>query len=48
MTMTPTGALHHRVETGRGKVAFSKGADLWTYERLAIEVERLARGGLLS
>ena len=44
MTMTPTDALHHRVETGRGKVAFTKDEDRWTYERLAIEVERLARG----
>jgi acyl-coenzyme A synthetase/AMP-(fatty) acid ligase len=42
MRMTPTGALY-RV-TGRKKVAFTKDQEIWTYERLAIEVEHLARG----
>ena len=42
--MVPTGALHHRVATDREKVAFTTGQDSWTYERVATEVERLARG----
>ena len=42
--MTATATLFHYLETRRKKVAFSKGKDLWTYERLAIEVERLTRG----
>src|SRR5215469_12917532 len=44
MTMTPTATLYHRVATGREKVAFTEGKEIWTYERLATEVERLARG----
>ena len=44
MTATTTGTLYHQVETGQGKVAFTKGQDRWTYERLATEVEGLARG----
>jgi acyl-CoA synthetase (AMP-forming)/AMP-acid ligase II len=43
MTMTPTGTLYHRV-TSQKKVAFIKDQEIWTYERLATEVERLARG----
>jgi long-chain acyl-CoA synthetase len=43
MTMTPTGTLYHRV-TGPKKVAFIKDQEIWTYERLATEVDRLARG----
>jgi acyl-coenzyme A synthetase/AMP-(fatty) acid ligase len=42
--MTATATLYHYLETRRKKVAFSKGKDLWTYERLATEVERLTRG----
>src|SRR6516225_11029934 len=42
--MTPTEALYHRVVTGPEKVAFTEGKEIWTYERLATEVERLARG----
>jgi len=44
MSMTPTGALYHCVETGRGNVAFIIDKEIWTYERLATEVERLASG----
>jgi acyl-coenzyme A synthetase/AMP-(fatty) acid ligase len=44
MSMTPTGALYHRVETSRGNVAFINYKEIWTYERLATEVERLAGG----
>src|SRR5258708_33904831 len=45
--MTPTGALYHCVETGRENVAFIIDKEIWTYERLATEVERLA-GGLVA
>ena len=41
--MTATASLYHYLETRRKKVAFYKGKDLWTYGRLATEVERLAR-----
>src|SRR5215475_9701539 len=44
MSMTPTGALYHRVATGPENVAFTEGRQIWTYKRLATEVERLARG----
>src|SRR3981081_52945 len=44
MSMTPTEALYHRVEMGRGNVAFINDKEIWTYERLATEVERLAGG----
>src|SRR5215471_17877197 len=44
VTMTPTEALYHRVVTGPEKAAFTEGKEIWTYERLATEVERLARG----
>src|SRR6516164_2504284 len=43
-TMTPTGSLCRHVETGREKVAFTTGKEIWTYQRLATEVERLAHG----
>ena len=43
-TMIPTGALCHRATAGREKVAFTTDKEIWTYERLATEVERLARG----
>ena len=42
--MTATGTLNHHIETGREKVAFTKDKEIWTYERLASEVEHLARG----
>jgi long-chain acyl-CoA synthetase len=42
--MTSTGTLYHRVTTTREKVAFIKDQEIWTYERLASEVDRLARG----
>jgi long-chain acyl-CoA synthetase len=44
MTMTSTGTLDNSVETGLEKVAFTRGNETWTYERLASEVDRLARG----
>jgi long-chain acyl-CoA synthetase len=44
MIMTPTGALHHHIETDRKKVAFIRDDEEWTYKRLATEVERVARG----
>jgi long-chain acyl-CoA synthetase len=42
--MTPTGALYHRDKTRPKKVAFIKDKEIWTHERLATEVDRLARG----
>jgi len=42
--MTSTETLCHRVETAQKKVAFIKDKKVWTYERLASEVDRLARG----
>jgi acyl-CoA synthetase (AMP-forming)/AMP-acid ligase II len=42
--MTATGTLYHHIETGREKIAFTKDQEIWTYERLASEVERLACG----
>jgi long-chain acyl-CoA synthetase len=42
--MTPTEALYHRAETRPKNVAFNKDKEIWTYERLATEVDRLARG----
>jgi acyl-coenzyme A synthetase/AMP-(fatty) acid ligase len=44
MTMTPTGALYDHSETRPKKVAFAKNKEILTYERLATEVDRLARG----
>jgi non-ribosomal peptide synthetase component E (peptide arylation enzyme) len=44
MTMTPTEALYHRAKTRPKSVAFIKDKEIWTYERLATEVDRLARG----
>jgi long-chain acyl-CoA synthetase len=44
MTMTPTGALHHRTETWPKNVAFIKDKEIWTCGRLTSEVHRLARG----
>jgi acyl-CoA synthetase (AMP-forming)/AMP-acid ligase II len=45
--MTPTGALdtlRHRAKIRRENVAFIKDKEIWTYERLAAETERLAVG----
>jgi long-chain acyl-CoA synthetase len=42
--MTPTGALYHRTNTQPKNVAFIKDQEVWTYERLANEVDRLAWG----
>jgi long-chain acyl-CoA synthetase len=42
--MTPTRALYDHSETRTKKVAFTKNKEIWTYERLATEVDRLARG----
>jgi non-ribosomal peptide synthetase component E (peptide arylation enzyme) len=44
MTATLVEALHHRARCFPESVAFRIGEDVWTYERLADEVERLARG----
>ena len=44
MTMTPTTTLYHRAETGRENVSFIKDREIWTYGRVATEVERLAHG----
>jgi len=42
--MTPTGALYHHARTRPKTVAFIRDKEIWTYERLATEVDRLARG----
>ena len=44
MTMTTATTLYYRVATDSEKVAFTKDREIWTYERLAAEVECLARG----
>jgi acyl-coenzyme A synthetase/AMP-(fatty) acid ligase len=47
MIMTPTGALYslrHRAKIRRENVAFVEDKEIWTYERLAAETERLAVG----
>ena len=44
MTMTLIEALHHRAKSRPESVAFYIGEDVWTYQRLSDEVERLARG----
>jgi len=43
--MTRRRAFYHRAETCQKSVAFFKREGVWTYERLAAEVERLARKG---
>jgi alpha-glucuronidase len=43
MTMTPTAVLYHLYETRPKNVAFIKDKEIWTYDRLATEVDRLAR-----
>ena len=42
--MTTATTLYYRVATDSEKVAFTKDREIWTYERLAAEVECLARG----
>jgi len=44
MTMTLIDVLHHHAKSRPKGVAFRIGEDVWTYERLVDEVERLARG----
>ena len=44
MKMTPTGALMHQAQTRPTSAAFVFHEEVWTYERLATEAERLARG----
>src|ERR1700726_726001 len=44
MKMTPTGALMHQAQTRSKSAAFVFHEEVWTYERLAAEAERLARG----
>jgi acyl-CoA synthetase (AMP-forming)/AMP-acid ligase II len=44
MTTTLTEALHHHARSHPKSVAFQVGEDVWTYQRLVYEVERLARG----
>ena len=42
--MTSATTLSHRLETNAGKLAFIRNNEIWTYGRLASEIERLARG----
>jgi len=44
MNMTPMGALMHQVQTRPKSAAFMFHEEVWTYERLAVEAESLARG----
>src|SRR3979490_2765061 len=44
MKMTPTGALTQQAQTRPRSPAFVFREEVWTYERLAAEAERLARG----
>jgi acyl-coenzyme A synthetase/AMP-(fatty) acid ligase len=43
MSITPIGVLYQLAETRRKNVAFIKDKEVWTYERLAAEVDHLAR-----
>ena len=43
-TVTPPETLYHSLATSGEKVAFTTGKEIWTYQRLATEVERLAHG----
>jgi long-chain acyl-CoA synthetase len=47
MNMTPMGALMHHAQTRPKSAAFVFHKEVWTYERLAAEAERLA-GGLAA
>ena len=42
--MNPMGALMHQAQTRPKSAAFVFHEEVWTYERLAAEAERLARG----
>ncbi len=44
MKMTPMGALTHQAQTRPKSTAFVFRKEVWTYERLAVEAESLARG----
>jgi long-chain acyl-CoA synthetase len=44
MKMTPADALMHQVQTRPKSAAFVFHEEVWTYERLAVEAESLARG----
>src|SRR6202022_2521124 len=44
MNMTPMGALTHQAQTRPKSAAFVFHEEVWTYERLAAEAERLACG----
>src|SRR5258708_2275866 len=44
MKITPTGALVHQAQTRPKSAAFIFHEEVWTYERLAAEAERLACG----
>jgi acyl-CoA synthetase (AMP-forming)/AMP-acid ligase II len=44
MKMTPAGALMHQVQARPKSAAFVFHEEVWTYERLAVEAESLARG----
>jgi acyl-CoA synthetase (AMP-forming)/AMP-acid ligase II len=44
MIMTPIDVLYQRAKTSPMKVAFSRDGEIWTYERLAAEVDHLAHG----
>src|SRR5450756_691675 len=44
MNMTPMDALGHQLQTRPESTAFVFHDEVWTYERLAIEAGRLARG----
>jgi long-chain acyl-CoA synthetase len=44
MKMSPMGALTHQAQTRPKSAAFVFHEEVWTYERLAGEAERLARG----
>src|SRR6267143_156082 len=44
MKVTPVGALMHQAQTRAKSAAFVFHEEIWTYERLAAETERLARG----
>jgi long-chain acyl-CoA synthetase len=44
MTTALIEALHHHANSRPESVAFRISKDVWTYKRLAVEVEHLARG----
>ena len=44
MKMTPASALSRQVQTQPKSTAFVFHEDVWTYERLAVAAESLARG----